>query len=330
MDADFSSPMGHLMWAGSPATGPRLDALPLSLSTRIASYLDRADALALTYTCRSLLPAGESQVYTALDLLFYEIPHRGHTDPAIASGGHRPTRQLRTSARALGDAIQVEDGDIELDLLQGSLRYFAKRFDSVPERRGYVREIYVDCSRVTDDRVDDIRRSITTLGTLRRATKLTIVLPTPWEHCLRALIACGPNIQRLTILCHGALRICRKPDFKLRRLRHLAVDGMSSRLEGLVERMVASVQLDTLVIMDWQDAWIPARVDPVSKAISKRPGARTIFLPQRCFGLIDSERLRNVQVLGVQGAFQPTLRFTVSGLASIGQPSAEIMTSRTW
>jgi len=317
MNAESNIPVGHLTSAGSPATGPRLDALPLSLSTRIASYLDRADALALTYTCRSLLPAGESQVYTSLDLLFYAIPRGGHTDPAIASGGHRPTRQLQTRARALGDAVQVEDGEIEPDLLQGGLRYFAKRFDSIPERRGHVREVYVDCSRVTDDRIDDIRRSITTLGTLRRATKLTVVLPTPWEHCLRALIACAPNIHRLTILCHGALAICRKPDFKLRRLRHLAVDGMSSRLEGLIGHLLALVQLDSLVIMDWQDAWIPARVDPISKAISKRPGARTLFLPQRCFGLMDSERLRNVQVLGVQGAFQPTLRFTVRGPSSI-------------
>jgi hypothetical protein len=205
---------------------------------------------------------------------------------------------------------------IDSDLLQGGLRHFARLLDRVPDRRGYVRGIYVDCSQVSVDRMDDIRRSITTLGTLRLTRKLTVVLSTTWEQCLRTLVLCVPHVERLVILCHGDLGTCRKPDIKIPRLRYLAVEGMSSPLEGFVARMIDAVRLDSLVIMDWQDAWIPARVDIVREAISKRRGVKTLFIPQRCFGTISAEGLRNVQVLGVQDGFQPTLRFTVSAMDS--------------
>jgi hypothetical protein len=314
-----------------------------------------------------LISSAETRIYLSLDLLPYPLHVGHHIDPALAKSGHRPTPLLYARAKELGDPVVTPNGRAEYDLLQGSLRFFARLFDAVPERRKWVREVYVDCSQILPNRMDVVGRTVRSIGVLKAVKKLTIFTDVEWEESLRMILGMTPNIDRLNLIVSGTRPytvvetaprattarpsvplhrsartlsignpppVLDTPRLKMPRiptLKHLAIEGMQHSLERVVIDQIKSAKpLESLVLMDWAGSWNPITAvhymdarGGVSVAVGSGPrhmlnalvrtkGFKTMFLPILCFNKMQPKQLRNTLVLGVQGDYLPTLRFTVS------------------
>lgn len=331
------------------AARARLHALPFTVLTRITSFLTVKEALSLICTCKSLVSPAETQIYYSLNLLLYPLDLGHHVDPALARSGHRATANLTAKAQALGDPVVNPNSKMEVDLLQGALRLFARLFNADPERRRWVEAVYIDCSHIDDKRTEEVGRTFRSIGALRAVKKLTVVVSHNWKKHLEMIMTCTPNIERLNLVVsvttqrrlRGAARapsngnrdesLTISPNTassSIPPLKHLAIEGMESCFAKFVLTQIGPTKpLESLALMDWSGRWQPVDVDrsststrseqiqadgEVIDALNRSRGVRTMVLPKVWFDKLKAKQLRRTLVLGLQGDYMPSMRVTVS------------------
>lgn len=160
----------------------------------------------------------------------------------------------------------------------------------------------------------DIRRTFQSLGTLRGVVKLTLRVYDKWDGYQRHFITLAPNIRRLVLIPitqRPADQVKAIPD--LPQLRHLTIEAMFPEYDAMIARFLGRCRsLEGLVMMDWNGRWENTNRSSLIEMLKKRRGVKMLFVPKKMYDLLEIEEMKNVQTLGIQGGYYPSLRLSVS------------------